>query len=147
MSPVVRANLGEKSSFEMLPTGIVRVAVVKYDIGNSKNGDEMHTVRFQISEPESAKGRILFGNYVQLPQSMWSWEQLLNACGVETPAKDDMAAREAFEFDTDEVNGSELKLRIGPGNDDRYTSNNINEHMPLDDPREVGFEETEEAAA
>lgn len=137
--PEVRVNLGEKSNFKPLPNGIVRATVTKYDLTTSKKGDDMHVAQLQISEPELAKGRLLFANFVQLPQAMWSHEQFLNSIGIETPDEDDMEARESFSYDTDEIKGSELLVKIGPATEG-YSSNSVDGFMPLDGG-EVGLEE------
>lgn len=136
--PEVRVNLGAKTSFEALPNGIVRVSVAKYDITTSKAGDEMHVAQLQISEPESAKGRLLFANFVQKPQAMWSHEQFLNAIGIETPDAEDMEARESFSYDTDEIKGAELLVKIGPATEG-FNSNSVDSFMSLGDA-EVGLE-------
>lgn len=137
--PQVRVNLGEKTSFKPLPNGIVKVAVAKYDMTTSKGGDDMHVARLQISEPESAKGRLLFANFLQKEQNMWSHEQFLNAIGIETPAEDDMEAREDFSYDTDDIMGSELLVKIGPATVG-FSSNSCDQYLALGDA-EIGLEE------
>lgn len=68
--------------FTPVPEGIYTVQVEKLEPKQSKAGNNMVNVTFNILEPADHMGRKLFTSLVLMQQAMWKVKQFVKACGI-----------------------------------------------------------------
>lgn len=76
-------DVGEGSSFGVLPEDVYAVRVQKCEITTIKNGDnkgtEGYLITFEVASEDKYNGRLLWDRLWFLPQNGWTWVRTLSA--------------------------------------------------------------------
>ena len=120
---------GVTDGFEAMPVGLYLAIVQKIERKQSKAGNPMLVVTFNVTEPEEFAGRKLWDRLSLLPQSMWVVKRFLKGVGV---ADEDLTG--PLQIDLDEVIGAETVVVIEQGMYEGKTTSNISKYLPAGTP-------------
>lgn len=143
---------GEGGGFEPVPKGDYAVKIDSVEPGVSKgSGNEQFIVKAHITEgPLEGKEVTIF--YSRNPKSLWKWRQLLDATGVDYEAREtgeekDGKPIEVLSFDTDDLEGVEVRYTVSHRSYEGKTYEDWNDERGVNDDDEDDAEaESEEQA-